>query len=135
MNDHAIDVTILCACLYDAIVQSAAALEQKYTATAEVLLSDALTVAKETFGYVRKGAEDFLWPPALPSLTGELSELRESYPEEFSREYSLPRYYLRLFNAMTDVLASLDAQNYGTAREQLLAAQTEAEDLYAHGLS
>lgn len=40
-----------------------------------------------------------------------------------------PLYY-KLFNAYTDVLEALNAQNYGQARELLIAAQQEAEELY-----
>ena len=42
----------------------------------------------------------------------------------------LPKYYTVLFNRVTDAIAALDAQNYGTARELLVRAQQEAEDLF-----
>ena len=35
-----------------------------------------------------------------------------------------------LFNAMTDALAAMEAQNYGVARDILIAAQQKAEDAY-----
>ena len=38
--------------------------------------------------------------------------------------------YLLLFNAATDALEQLDAQNYGDARDILIAAQQKAEELY-----
>lgn len=38
--------------------------------------------------------------------------------------------YLLLFNRITDALAELEKQNYGTARELLRQAQIDAEDLY-----
>ena len=38
--------------------------------------------------------------------------------------------YALLFNAVTDALAQLDRQNYGTAREILIQAQQKAEALY-----
>ncbi len=38
--------------------------------------------------------------------------------------------YLLLFNATTEALEKLDAQNYGDARDILIAAQQKAEDLY-----
>ena len=42
----------------------------------------------------------------------------------------LPKYYTVLFNRVTDAIAALDAQNYGTARELLVRAQQEAEQRY-----
>ena len=38
-------------------------------------------------------------------------------------------YYL-LFNAITDALEQLDAQNYGEAKETLISAQQKAEAIY-----
>ena len=38
--------------------------------------------------------------------------------------------YFGLFNAITDTLATMEAQNYGAAREILIAAQQKAEDAY-----
>lgn len=38
--------------------------------------------------------------------------------------------YHLLFNACTDALEELDAQNFGLARARLIAAQQEAEDFY-----
>lgn len=38
--------------------------------------------------------------------------------------------YLLLFNATTDALEQLDAQNYGDARDVLIAAQQKAEEIY-----
>ena len=38
--------------------------------------------------------------------------------------------YLLLFNAITDALEKIDEQNYGEARELLIAAQQKAEDIY-----
>ena len=38
--------------------------------------------------------------------------------------------YYKLFNAYTDILKALDAQNYGQAKALLIAAQREAEELY-----
>lgn len=38
--------------------------------------------------------------------------------------------YFGLFNAMTDAPTALEAQNYGTAREIMVAAQQKAEDAY-----
>lgn len=38
--------------------------------------------------------------------------------------------YCKLFNAYTDVLEALNAQNYGQAKDLLIAAQQEAEKLY-----
>ncbi|MDD6643474.1 MAG: hypothetical protein PUF80_04515 [Firmicutes bacterium] len=38
--------------------------------------------------------------------------------------------YFGLFNAITDALAAMEAQNYGAAREILIAAQQKAEDAY-----
>ena len=42
----------------------------------------------------------------------------------------LPRYYTVLFNAVTDALAALEQQNYGTVRELLIRGQRAAEDAY-----
>ncbi len=42
----------------------------------------------------------------------------------------LPKYYTVLFNAVEDALGSLDAQNYGTARDRLIAGLQEAEEAY-----
>ena len=38
-------------------------------------------------------------------------------------------YYL-LFNAITDALEQMDAQNYGEAKETLISAQQKAEEIY-----
>ena len=38
--------------------------------------------------------------------------------------------YLHLFNAMTDAIESISQQNYGTAKELLIHAQQETEELY-----
>lgn len=38
-------------------------------------------------------------------------------------------YYL-LFNAVTDVIRDVEKQNYGAARETLIAAQQAAEEAY-----
>lgn len=43
----------------------------------------------------------------------------------------LPKYYTVLFNAVTDALAALERQDYGTARELLIQGQRAAEDAYA----
>lgn len=42
--------------------------------------------------------------------------------------------YLQLFNAVTDSLEALTAQNFGQAKEILIKAQQEAEEYYLeHG--
>ena len=38
--------------------------------------------------------------------------------------------YYKLFNAFTDILEALEAQNYGQAKALLIAAQQETEELY-----
>ena len=38
--------------------------------------------------------------------------------------------YLLLFNEITDALEKREEQNYGEARELLIAAQQKAEDIY-----
>ena len=38
--------------------------------------------------------------------------------------------YLHLFNAVADAIESIEQQNYGTAKEQLINAQQETEELY-----
>ncbi len=40
------------------------------------------------------------------------------------------KLYHLLFNAITDALEQLDAQNYGEAKEALIAAQQKAEEIY-----
>ena len=42
------------------------------------------------------------------------------------------KMYMLLFNAMTDALEQMKAQNFGEARETLIAAQRAAEDIYIH---
>ena len=36
--------------------------------------------------------------------------------------------YYKLFNAFTDILEALEAQNYGQAKALLIAAQQESEE-------
>ena len=38
-------------------------------------------------------------------------------------------YYL-LFNAITDALEQIEQQNFGSAKDLLIAAQQEAEEIY-----
>ena len=38
--------------------------------------------------------------------------------------------YYKLFNACTDALEAMEAQNFGQAKETLIAAQQEAEELF-----
>ena len=40
------------------------------------------------------------------------------------------KLYHLLFNAITDALEQMEQQNYGTAKETLITAQQEAEELY-----
>ena len=40
------------------------------------------------------------------------------------------KIYHLLFNAMTDALEKIDDQNYGDARDILIAAQQKAEEIY-----
>ena len=40
------------------------------------------------------------------------------------------KLYHLLFNAITDALEQMEQQNYGTAKETLIAAQQEAEEIY-----
>ena len=42
----------------------------------------------------------------------------------------IPNYYTLLFNRVTDAIKALEQQNYGTARDILVKAQQEAEELY-----
>ena len=48
----------------------------------------------------------------------------------FMVDYKL--LYSILFNAMTDALEEMEQQNYGRAREDLIAAQQQVEDIYIH---
>ena len=43
---------------------------------------------------------------------------------------SLPAYYTILFNAVTDAIEAMDAQNFGTAKKLLIDAQNSAEATY-----
>ena len=38
--------------------------------------------------------------------------------------------YHKLFNACTDALNDMENQNFGQAKDRLISAQQEAEDLY-----
>ena len=40
------------------------------------------------------------------------------------------KLYHLLFNAITDALEQMEKQNFGTAKETLIAAQQEAEEIY-----
>ena len=40
------------------------------------------------------------------------------------------KLYHLLFNAITDALKQMDSQNFGTAKETLITAQQEAEEIY-----
>ena len=40
------------------------------------------------------------------------------------------RLYTLLFNAVTDAVEQMEQQNYGAARDILVAAQQNAEELY-----
>ena len=42
----------------------------------------------------------------------------------------IPNYYTLLFNRVTDAIKALEQQNYGTAKDMLVKAQQEAEELY-----
>ena len=46
---------------------------------------------------------------------------------------AMPDYqamYLHLFNAVTDAIESIEQQNFGMAKEQLIHAQQETEEIY-----
>ncbi len=40
------------------------------------------------------------------------------------------KLYHLLFNAITDALEQMESQNYGNAKDMLIAAQQKAEDIY-----
>ena len=40
------------------------------------------------------------------------------------------KMYHLLFNAITDALQQLEQQNYGSAKDLLIAAQQQAEEIY-----
>ncbi len=40
------------------------------------------------------------------------------------------KMYTKLFNAVTDALEKIEAQNYGDAKALLIAAQQKAEEMY-----
>lgn len=43
---------------------------------------------------------------------------------------NLPKYYITLFNAVSEAIDALDALNFGAARAFLTQGQQEAEDEY-----
>ena len=43
---------------------------------------------------------------------------------------TLPRCYTHLFARVSDAIEALEQQNFGTARDILIRAQQEAEELY-----
>lgn len=43
---------------------------------------------------------------------------------------NFPQYYTRLFNGITDALEALEKQNYIAARDILIKAQQDAEEMY-----
>ena len=49
---------------------------------------------------------------------------------EAGGERMYKKMYLRLFNAVTDVLAHIDEHNYGIAKEMLIEAQQACEEIY-----
>ena len=40
------------------------------------------------------------------------------------------KMYTTLFNAVTDALEQMESQNYGNAKDMLIAAQQKAEEIY-----
>ena len=40
------------------------------------------------------------------------------------------KMYSTLFNAITDALEQMESQNYGNAKDTLIAAQQKAEEIY-----
>ena len=42
---------------------------------------------------------------------------------------NLPTYYTGLFNAVTDAIEALEQQNFGLAKDILIKAQQDAEEL------
>lgn len=42
----------------------------------------------------------------------------------------LPNYYTSLFNAVTDAIRAIEQQNYGIAKDILIQAQQQSEELY-----
>ena len=44
--------------------------------------------------------------------------------------YYIPPYYTHLFNCVTDAIKALQNQNYGEARDILIRAQQDAEEMY-----
>ena len=50
--------------------------------------------------------------------------LEEKRMEDYAKLYHL------LFNAITDALEQMNAQNFGSAKETLVSAQQKAEEIY-----
>ena len=46
--------------------------------------------------------------------------------EDYAKLYHL------LFNAITDALEQMNAQNFGSAKETLVSAQQKAEEIFIH---
>lgn len=97
--------------------------------------------AETEFQYTRPHAALFREDMARFAHAGKVMHIRPRADDWFARfqekygdwdavEGSLPPYYLCLFNQVTDAVADLKAGNYGLARERLLRAQKEAEELY-----
>ena len=55
-------------------------------------------------------------------LTSDI--LEEKRMEDYAKLYHL------LFNAITDALEQMNAQNFGSAKETLVSAQQKAEEIY-----
>ena len=51
-----------------------------------------------------------------------------SYKVSIMTDYQ--KMYTTLFNAVTDALEKMEAQNYGDAKALLIAAQQKAEEIY-----
>ena len=55
-------------------------------------------------------------------FTSDIQE--EKRMEDYAKLYHL------LFNAITDALEQMNAQNFGSAKETLVSAQQKAEEIY-----
>lgn len=67
-------------------------------------------------------------------IIGEWCKIKEKQMKDNRKTVnnmeSLPKYYLALFSILSDVMEEIDAHNYGRAKELIMKAQAEAEELY-----
>ena len=63
-------------------------------------------------------------------LIESLSEYKCEYTHNKGDSAMYRKMYYTLFNAITDALSAMEQQNYGQARELLIAAQQQSEEIF-----